>query len=119
MGELSEFLPPPPKNKKEEREFVHQFFERSVYSDRYCFASLCYKMGNMSNLEYSIYKDWRTWLCTLFPTLRLHGIIYLRSDPTVCKQRLAKRGRSEEVDTVPLDYLQKLHDAHEGWLVNM
>lgn len=110
-------MPAPPKTKEDKREFITQFFERSVYSDRYCFASLCHKMGNMSGLEYSIYKDWHTWMCTLFPTLKLHGMIYLRSDPKVCKHRLGKRGRDEEVDTVGLDYLTSLHEAHESWLI--
>jgi len=108
---------PPAPEAPETRKIVNQFFERSVYSDRYCFAALCHKMGNMKDLEYSIYKDWHNWLCTLFPTLKLHGMIYLRSDPSVCKQRLGKRGRDEEVDTVGLDYLTALHDAHESWLM--
>lgn len=109
--------PEAPSAPAQERQIVNQFFERSVYSDRYCFASLCHKMGHMSNLEYSIYKDWHTWMCTLFPTLKLNGMIYLRSDPEVCKQRLGKRGRSEEVDTVSIDYLRSLHESHESWLM--
>lgn len=108
--------PPAPSPPAVAREFVHQFFERSVYSDRYCFAALGASSGTMSATEHTVYKEWHDFLCTRMP-VQLSGLIYLRSDPVVCKQRLGKRGRDEEVDTVGLDYLQSLHEAHEAWLM--
>jgi deoxyadenosine/deoxycytidine kinase len=44
------------------------------------------------------------------------GFIYLRTDPETCHKRMNKRNRSEEA-SVPLAYLQKLHDKHEEWLI--
>ena len=35
-----------------------QILERSVYCDRYCFAKNCFEHGNMSALEWQIYKEW-------------------------------------------------------------
>ena len=32
-------------------------------------------------------------------------------------RRLNQRGRPEETSTITLDYLQKLHDFHEAWLI--
>jgi deoxyadenosine/deoxycytidine kinase len=44
------------------------------------------------------------------------AFIYLQVGPEVCYQRLTRRARSEEA-TVPLEYLQQLHQKHEDWLV--
>jgi deoxycitidine kinase len=93
-----------------------QFFERSVYSDRYCFALNCYDSGLFSDTEYACYTDWHTWLLTAFPQLELDGFIYLRVDPKVCMKRLEKRNRSEE-GSVKLDYLESVHLRHEEWLI--
>jgi deoxyadenosine/deoxycytidine kinase len=42
-------------------------------------------------------------------------IIYLRTDPEVCLQRLKHRGRWEEKG-IEIEYLNQLHQAHEEWL---
>ena len=42
-------------------------------------------------------------------------IIYLRTDPEVCLQRLKHRGRWEEKG-IKIEYLNQLHQAHEEWL---
>lgn len=92
-----------------------QILERSVYSDRYCFAQNCYEMGLMTSLEWSLYQEWFTWLVDAY-TVKPSGFIYLQTDPSVCYQRLVKRNRHEELG-VTSDYLQLLHDKHERWLI--
>jgi len=92
-----------------------QILERSVYSDRYCFAKTAFDMGTMSSLEWKLYQDWWGWFVKHY-TKKPSGFIYLQTPPEVCYKRLLKRARSEEA-SVPLDYLKKLHDRHEGWLV--
>ncbi len=93
-----------------------QVLERSVYSDRYCFAKNCYEMGVMQPLEWQLYRDWFTWLVEGYTT-KPTGFIYLQTDPSVCYDRLRQRNRHEEA-TVPLDYLRRLHEKHENWLIN-
>lgn len=93
-----------------------QILERSVFSDRYCFAKNAFEMGSMNALEWKLYQEWFTWLVENYTT-KPAGFIYLQVDPDVCHDRLRKRARSEET-TVSLDYLQKLHNKHERWLVN-
>ncbi|XP_032869732.1 deoxycytidine kinase-like [Amblyraja radiata] len=94
-----------------------QIFERSVYSDRYIFASSLYDLGCLNATEWAIYQDWHTFLLNQFGArIALEGIIYLQASPEKCLERLQQRGRDEEKD-VQLDYLEKLHSQHENWLV--
>ncbi len=92
-----------------------QVLERSVYSDRYCFAKNAYENGNMTALEWKLYQEWFSWLVDSYVP-RPAGFIYLKTRPEVCFKRLIKRSRHEEVG-VSLAYLQQLHDKHENWLV--
>jgi len=71
----------------------------------------------MTETEWSIYKDWSTYLLESLGDLQLDGFIYLRCDPKVCDKRMAKRGRPEE-QGVTLEYLSQLHEKHEKWLHN-
>ena len=93
-----------------------QILERSVYCDRYCFAKNCFESGNMSALEWQIYKEWFSWLVEGY-TQKPDGFIYLKADPQVCQKRLMKRNRSEEAE-IPLSYLEELHKRHEDWLIH-
>lgn len=93
-----------------------QILERSVYSDRYCFAKTAFEMGTMSSLEWKLYKDWWSWFVQHY-TKKPSGFIYLQTPPQVCHQRILKRARSEE-SAVPLHYLTMLHNKHENWLVD-
>lgn len=94
---------------------VH-ILERSVYCDRYCFAKNSFEGGNMTALEWHIYKEWFCWLVENYaPTPS--GFVYLRTTPEVAYKRLVKRDRSEET-SIPLSYLQALHNKHEDWLID-
>jgi len=94
-----------------------QFFERSVYSDRYCFASNCHDSGIFNDVEWHTYCDWHTWLLESFAALRLDGMVYLRTKPETCFERLKRRARPEE-KSVPLEYLRAIHNKHEAWLLD-
>lgn len=88
--------------------------ERSVFTDRYCFANNCYESGDMTKLEYDIYCKWNDWLIDKF-NVTPNGYIYLKTSPEICCDRINIRARSEE-DSIPLEYLKKLHNNHEYWL---
>ena len=118
-------------------------FERSVLSDKRCFAHNCYESGLMDETEWRIYKDWHSFLLSSFGGLRLDGLIYLRTSPQTCLERARRRAREEET-SLDIEYLearapqshrlaggarrialaptvhrppQALHRKHERWLV--
>lgn len=88
-------------------------FERSIYSDRYCFAKNCFEMGTMEPIEWDLYCSWFEWL----DRSQIDGFVYLQTDPTICYERMLKRSRAEEA-VVPLEYIERLHNKHEDWLVH-
>ena len=101
------------KAKKESSKSL--LFERSVYSDRYCFAKNCYEMGTMTALEWTLYKEWFSWLVETHVSPP-DGFIYLKASPEKCLERIYKRQRSEERN-VPFEYIEKLYTKHEDWLI--
>ena len=90
------------------------FVERSIYTDRHCFAVNCHESGKMTKMEYDIYCRWNDWISKEF-NLRPDGYIYLRCDPEVNTQRIIKRSREGECG-IPIEYLQKLHEHHDLWM---
>lgn len=95
---------------------TYSIMERSIYSDRYCFAKNCYEMGTINSLEWKLYKDLFTNV-TQLSNLKPAGFIYLQADPQVCYKRILKRNRPEEIN-ISLNYLELLHKKHEDWLIN-
>ncbi|KAM4035662.1 deoxyguanosine kinase, mitochondrial-like isoform 2-T2 [Anomaloglossus baeobatrachus] len=117
MGRFKAQIEPPPEHLLKQREPV-QIFERSVYSDRFVFAKALFELGHLNEIEWTLYQEWHSFLIEEFgKKAALDGIIYLRASPRKCFERLQKRARKEE-KTVTQDYLKKLHDQHECWLVD-
>ncbi|XP_061762596.1 deoxyguanosine kinase, mitochondrial isoform X2 [Nerophis ophidion] len=110
-------LQPPPAHLLSSQGTPVQVYERSIYSDRYIFALNMYELGCINATEWAIYQDWHSLLVEKFGhRVALEGIIYLKAPPEKCMERLERRGRPEE-KTVELDYLNKLHQQHQRWLV--
>ena len=92
------------------------FVERSIYTDRHCFAKLCYEDGKMTKLEYDVYCKWNDWLSNCFK-VQPNAYIYLKCNPNVNSERILQRSREGE-EGIPLEYLEALHRKHEEWMEN-
>jgi deoxyadenosine/deoxycytidine kinase len=90
-----------------------RFSERSIWTDRYVFGKSCINSKKMNELETNCYHFWFDWLDSKF-SKKPDGIIYLKTTPEKCFERMQQRGRNEETG-VPLEYLQELHNYHEEW----
>jgi deoxyadenosine/deoxycytidine kinase len=90
--------------------------ERSVFTDRYCFAQNCFDTKKMNQIEWDIYSNWHSWLVDKF-NLKADAYIYLNTNPEKCFERIKNRNRNGESD-IPLDYLKLLHKKHDDWLSN-
>ena len=90
------------------------FIERSIYTDRNCFALLCKENGSINDIEWGLYQNWFDWLNDKF-NVEASGYIYIKTSPETCYERIKKRDRKEESD-IPLEYLKQLDCKHEEWM---
>jgi deoxyadenosine/deoxycytidine kinase len=87
-------------------------YERSPISCREVFTKLQYESGKMTEYEFKLYNDFfqkMSWVPDV--------VIYVKTDPEVCLQRMQSRGRHCE-DGVPIEYLRGVHDKHELMISN-
>jgi deoxyadenosine/deoxycytidine kinase len=85
--------------------------ERSVLTDYNVFAKMLYDAGKIAEIEFLIYKKWFDEFLKDLPTPK---IIYIKTSPETCLQRVKKRNRKGE--TIPLGYLRDCHNYHENWI---
>ena len=86
--------------------------ERSVWTDRNVFAKMLYDEYKIEEINYQIYNKWFDEFVNDVP---LSGIIYVKTDPTKCLERVLIRNR--EGETIPLEYLEMCSAYHQIWLV--
>ncbi len=91
-----------------------RLMERSVFSDRLVFVEALSDDRTLSEMEMAIYRNWFEFMLEDKPQLVPDAFIYLRATPSTCHARMRRRARGEEAG-VPLNYLEMLHDKHEGW----
>jgi deoxyadenosine/deoxycytidine kinase len=67
-------------------------------------------------MEWDLYSQWVNFLFTE-KCRPPRGFIYLQCDPDICHARIAQRKREGE-SLIPLEYLQKIHNKHEQFLLD-
>jgi deoxyadenosine/deoxycytidine kinase len=88
--------------------------ERSVYTDKEVFAKMLHMDNKIDDIMYKIYTN-------MFDTfideqINVKKIIYVKTSPSVCYDRVNKRKRQEE-NSIPLEYLRKCGEYHDDWLL--
>ena len=84
--------------------------ERSLYTDKKVFAKMLYDSGKIEQVNYQIYLNWFDTFSEEFP---VHKVVYVKTSPEKCHNRIIKRSREGE-SNIPLEYLDsccKYHDA--------
>lgn len=89
--------------------------ERSVYTDKEVFAKMLHENNKIDEIMYKIYIN-------MFDTfiedkINTKKIIYVKTKPEICCNRINKRERTEE-KSISLDYLEKCDEYHNVWLEN-
>lgn len=83
--------------------------ERSPYFQANVFVPTNLDEGRISIREYHALQEMYQKTLNMWAP---HAYIYLRSDPEQCLARIQNRGRESET-SIPMEYLQKLHEYHE------
>jgi deoxyadenosine/deoxycytidine kinase len=83
--------------------------ERSLHTDKMVFAQMLFDSGLIEDVNYQIYLKWFDEFSRECP---LNRVIYVKTDPNICIQRIAKRSRAGE-SVIPIEYLRECHAYHE------
>jgi len=89
--------------------------ERSVLSSQYVFAKNLLQNGEMVKEDYEILS---AILDSFDIMYKPNVIIYIRTSPEKCMQRISKRSREGE-HNIDLQYITNLHLIHEEWIQSM
>ena len=86
--------------------------ERSVYTDRHVFAKMLYDDKKIESVNYEIYLK---WFDEFVKDLPIKGIIYLKTTPNICFERIKKRNRKGE-ENMSTEYINRCHGYHQEWI---
>ena len=86
--------------------------ERSLYTDKMVFAKMLYDTGKIEHVNYQIYLNWFDTFSDEYP---VHKVVYVKTAPEKCHERIVKRSREGE-DNIPLSYLKSCSFYHDNML---
>ena len=86
--------------------------ERSLYTDKMVFAKMLYDSKKIEHVNYQIYLNWFDTFSDEFP---VNKVVYVKTSPEKCYQRIVKRSRTGE-ENIPLEYLTSCSIYHDNML---
>ena len=86
--------------------------ERSLYTDKMVFAKMLYDSKKIEHINYQIYLNWFDTFSNEFP---VHKVVYVKTTPEKCYERIMKRSRTGE-ENIPLEYLDSCSKYHDNML---
>jgi deoxyadenosine/deoxycytidine kinase len=87
--------------------------DRSVYEDAEIFARNLYLQGNMTETDYTTYRELYNLFITMLPAPDL--VLYLSAPVETLQARIHMRGRDFE-STISAEYLAQLNKLYEDWI---
>ena len=90
------------------------FTERSLSTDKFVFAKMLYDSKLMDACEYQIYNK---WFDSFNKETAITKMIYVKTDPIICNERVNKRSREGE-NNISQEYLNTCHQYHEEMIRN-
>lgn len=92
--------------------------ERSPYTQLFTFSRLFWQEGDLSDVEWLLFKKEAEILIELCP-YKPDAVVYIRTPADTCFERVQAR-KEQKIDAVglPLEFLQALEICHEDWLKN-
>jgi deoxyadenosine/deoxycytidine kinase len=102
------------KNIDKEEKNIYIITERSLYTDKMVFAKMLYETGKIEYINYQIYLNWFDTFSEEFP---IHKVVYVKTSPDICYNRILKRSRDGE-SNIPLQYLESCSEYHDNMLDN-
>jgi deoxyguanosine kinase len=89
--------------------------ERCLYTDKYVFAKMLYDTKMLEDVNYQIYCKWFEEFSQEIP---MSKIIYIKTEPEICLERINKRNRTGE-SAIELDYLKLCSKYHEDMMIEL
>ncbi len=86
--------------------------ERCLYTDKEVFAKMLFDDKKIELINYKIYLKWFDTFVLEFP---IKKVIYVKTSPNICFDRIEKRSRTGE-NNIPLEYLENCHKYHNNML---
>jgi len=83
------------------------------------FSKMLFDDGLISELEYECQKEWRDFYQTELYEKYQRKIIYLHCTPKTAFHRIHDIRHREEEKNVSIDYVRRVHEYHEEWLLDM
>ncbi len=93
------------------------FLDRSLHTDKNVFEKMLYEQNKLTEIEHKMYELWSQFYHKYVRSNTDDKIIYLKSSPQGCAERIKIRGREEEKN-ITIEYLEQLNHYHEIWLNN-
>jgi deoxyadenosine/deoxycytidine kinase len=93
------------------------FLDRSLGTDKHVFEKMLHDDGKINEIEHSMYNLWCDFYYKYVRSQNEMVYIYLKSTPSVCVDRIKKRGRKEE-ESITSEYLEGLNKYHDDWLLD-
>jgi deoxyadenosine/deoxycytidine kinase len=86
--------------------------DRTVYEDAEVFARNLYQQGQMSERDYTTYRNLYEGVRAFLPAPDL--IVYLKASVGTLAERISQRGREYE-RRISIEYLAQLNDLYNQW----